>query len=530
MNGREWISLILLLLVSFAGSAYSAIKVAGIDQATLPPNAAGTKLLAKPIAAHFTGNLGGLQLPPVFSDNMVLQRKTPIPFWGIADANELVTVQLGNLIKNTKARTDGRWQIIFPAQKATYSPLTIEIKTTKHTQLFKNVLIGDVWLCAGQSNMYFPLKQSTGGDSIINLADSSLPLRLFNFKQFAQTENRAWDSIELLKANQLDFFSGQWQTNQKAEAASFSAIGYVFGKKIMETEKIPVGMIEIAVGGSPLISWVSRKALENNPLFAPAFQDWRNTDFLVPWCRSRADVNLQRAKNNFQRHTYEPSYNFEAALKKIIPFPVKGVLWYQGESDAENAGLFEQLFPLFVQDWRTQWDTNLPFYYVQLSGIDRPAWNHFRDLQRRLLRAVPNTGMVVSSDCGDSLDVHYKNKIPVGERLSRLALADTYKWPVTSGGPLFTSAVISNRKIIISFQNANGLKTADGKAIRGFEILTHNGNFIKADAVIQNNKIIIPIPWGITPEKIAYAWQPFTRANLVNEDLLPASTFIETIK
>lgn len=304
----------------------------------------------------------------------------------------------------------------------------------------------------------------------------------------------------------------------------------MFAQKIQQEEKVPVGIIEIAVGGSPLISWVSRNALQNNPLFEPALNNWRQSDYIMQWCRERANVNLANAQNKLQRHPYEPAYNFEAAIEKLSPFPVKGILWYQGESDAENAALYEKLFPVFVADWRAWWRQNLPFYYVQLSSINRPSWNYFRDVQRKSLNVIPNAGMAVSSDLGDSSDVHYKNKIPVGLRLARLALTQTYHRDGLPAGPLFQTMKRINNTVEISFRYANGLHASNNKDITGFKILTNEGVFVPTQARAHQDKIYISIPRHLKAIAIAYGWEPFTRANLVNKEQLPASTFLEYFK
>lgn len=495
----------------------------------LHPNEAGAAILANTVYQHITGNFGGLQLPDVFTSNMVLQRNEPIKIWGKANTGTVVQVKFLHQQKLIKVGMDGSWQVIFPATKANSQPQVLEINNEGKTIQLNNILIGDVWLCSGQSNMYFSVQQSMGADNILQKADVAAPLRLFKYKPFAETDNTAWTTEELQKANELKFFSGSWQLNQKESIAGFSAVAYAFGSEILREEKVPVGLIEVAVGGSPLLSWVSRLSLESSPLFALSFNNWTQSDYLMQWCRERALTNIKNATNPLQRHSYQPSFNFESGIAPLTPFPLTGIIWYQGESDAENAELYQKLFPLFVKDWRTQWKKDLPLYYVQLSSIERPSWNYFRDAQRRMLSVIPNSGMAVSSDLGDRKDVHPKNKFPIGNRLARLALNKTYKKNVLSNGPLFQSAKTTSGQIEIIFSEAEGLKTADGKVLRGFEIYNEKGIFVPVSAIIKNNKVIIAKPQKSRTKKIAYGWQSFTDANLVNKDGLPASTFIETI-
>ncbi|MBS1760773.1 MAG: sialate O-acetylesterase [Bacteroidetes bacterium] len=494
------------------------------------PTEEGAAILANTVYQNLSGNFGGLQLPDIFTNNMVLQRNEPIKIWGKANAGTVVQAKFSQLKKSVKATNDGTWEIVLPASPANSQPQILEISNEEKLIQFNNILIGDVWLCSGQSNMYFSVKESAEADSVLQKADEAIPLRLFKYKPFAETDGHVWTAEELQRANNLNFFSGSWQLNDKQNVAPFSAVALAFGSKIVKEEKVPIGLIEVAVGGSPLISWVSRLSLESSPLFVQAFKNWTKSDFIMQWCRERAALNMKEATNPLQRHSYEPSFNFEAGIAKIAPFPIKGIIWYQGESDAENAELFEKLFPQFVQDWRKQWNKNLPFYYVQLSSIERPSWNYFRNAQRRMLSIVPNSGMAVSSDLGNKTDVHPKRKAPVGERLARLALKNTYHKNITASGPMFLSAKKIGNQIELIFSNSFGLKTTDNMSLRGFELLTNQGVFVPVSAIIKNDKVYIDIPKNIQVQKVAYAWQPFTTANLVNKENLPASTFIENIK
>lgn len=501
------------------------------DANTLHPNVQGAAKLGEVIFQNITGDFGGLKTADIFTDNMVLQRDKPIPVWGTANAGTVVAVSLNDRTVATHTAADGKWRVIFPAMKASASPHTMTLENEGKKITFKNILVGDVWLCSGQSNMEFPLAKAAGGKETAGQADETKPFRLFRYRPYAETNAVAWDSIALAKANDLDFFSGRWRLNNNEAAAEFSAVGYYFGKKIREEENIPVGLIEVAVGGSPLISWLDRLTLEADPLFEPALHDWRHSDYIMKWCRDRAAENLKNATAPLQRHPYDPCFNFEAGIAKIIPFPIKGVIWYQGESDAENAELFGKLFPVFVKDWRSKWGYDFPLYYVQLSRINRPSWNYFRDMQRRLLKEVPNSGMAVSSDLGDSVNVHYTDKQPVGLRLADLALHDTYgRTNVVPGGPMVMDAKKTGREIVISFSESGGLRVSDGKSLRGFEVVTNKGYFLPVKAAIENNQVILEVPLKEQVEKVVYGWKPYTTANLVNGAGLPASTFMMNLR
>lgn len=499
------------------------------DAATIHPGQRGAYLIGQIVYKHLSGDFGGLQLPPLFTDHMILQRQHTIRIWGSANAGDTVSVKLGPNKLKTIAGINGKWQVELPKMNASFQPQMLQISDGKKTITVKDILIGDVWICAGQSNMDFPLFRSTNSGTLLSKSDITRPIRLFNFKVSVQTDQRPWTEKEMEKANELDFFSGTWQQDSKESAKQFSAVGYSFGSTIYQNEKIPIGLIQVAVGGAPLISWVSRESLLSNPLFASSFANWRQSDYIMSWCRQRADLNLQNATTSLQRHPYEPSYNFEAAIAKLTPYPVKGIVWYQGESDAENCELYEKLFPLFVQDWRQHWKTNLPVYYVQLSSIERPSWNYFRDAQRRLLNQVPVSYMAITSDLGHPTDVHYPDKLPVGERLARQALKHTYGKNLTPSGPLFKSLNVKGKQIRITFDFAKGLKVSHGNTLTGFELLTDRGKMIPVAGIIKNDKVYLKIPADVSAKKVLYGWQPFTRANLINSYGLPASTFIENL-
>lgn len=501
------------------------------DPPTLHPNKAGAKKLSEVVYQHITGDFGGLKIADIFTDNMVLQREKPISIWGTANAGTKVSVDFDHQTAFVSTGSDGKWRISFPARNASSAPERMTIENEGTRKVFGNILIGDVWLASGQSNMFFPLSAATGGKEAAANANPGQNLRLFKYAPYAETDAVAWDSAVLEKANTLDFFHGQWKLNEPSATGEFSAVAYWFGKKIQQEENIPIGIIELAVGGSPQISWLSRLTLEADPLFEPALNDWRHSDYIMQWCRQRADLNLKNTDFTYQRHPYDPAFNFEAGVAKIINFSVKGVIWYQGESDAENAELFGKLFPVFVRDWRQQWGYDFPFYYVQLSSINRPSWPYFRDMQRQMLVKVSNSGMVVTSDLGDPENVHYADKKPVGIRLADMALNHNYgRKDVVPNGPMVEAVYEKNNHIEIEFSNGTGMKTSDGKALRGFKILDPDGNIFPVAAIVKNKKVVIDLTGNRKVVKVMYGWEPFTRANLVNRAGLPASTFMMEVE
>jgi sialate O-acetylesterase len=490
----------------------------------LHPTTEGATILAQTVYGNITQDFGGLQLAPIFTDNMVLQRNQPIAIYGNANGGDKVEITLNNHKEVVTTNLYGKWKASFPAMKSGGTH-QINVSSNGKYLVLKNILIGDVWFCSGQSNMAFPLQKSENGTAEVKNAISNTSLRLLNFKVIQETDDIAWDSTTLAKTNQLKYFSGKWAISDSISAKDFSAIAYYFGQHIIREENVPIGLIQVAVGGSPIESWIDRYTLEHDDKVVDVLTNWRKSDFIMPWVRSRADVNLKNATNPKQRHPYDPSYNYEAGVTQFTQFPIKGILWYQGESNAHNVELYQHLLPTLVQSWRKAWGTALPFYYVQLSSIDRPTWPSFRDMQNKIQKEIQNSGMAISMDYGDSTNVHPIKKKQIADRLALLALHNTYEKPVTANGPSPLKAIQKGNVIAISFTNTKQLATANKNEVLGFELVTEKGIRIESKATISENQILIDIPKNEKIKTILYAWKPYTTANLVNEANLPCSTF-----
>ncbi|MGV3504932.1 MAG: GDSL-type esterase/lipase family protein [Adhaeribacter sp.] len=490
----------------------------------LHPTAEGAGIMARTLGSYLTGSYGGLRLNPVFADHMVLQQKMPIPVHGTADVGEEVTLTWGKEQVKTKAGADGRWKVLLAPKKAG-GPYQMEVATAAKKILVQDILVGEVWLCSGQSNMAFPLQAAQGGREELPLVQHTGRIRLLHMKPLAETGNFAWDSATLRQVNQLQYFSGTWRRCDSISARDFSAVAYYFGRQLHRQLNVPIGLIQVAVGGSNTESWIDRATLKHHPQFVDLLATWRTSDFILDWCRERAGVNLKNAAIAKQRHPYEPAYNFEAGIAPFTSFPVKGVIWYQGESNTHNEALHAELFRSLVKSWRQHWGYDFPFYYVQLSSLNRPSWPNFRDGQRRLLSQIPHAGMAVSSDLGDSTDVHPRRKRQVGERLAWWALASTYGKNLPYSGPLLKSGKVKRHQVICTFSFGKGLQSSDGQALRGFEIAGSDLVFKKASAYVRGKKVIVSAPQVAQPRYVRYGWQPFTRANLSNRAALPASTF-----
>lgn len=494
---------------------------------SIHPDAKGAEILAKTVYSAITGDYGGLSMPITYSDHMVIQREKPIRISGNADTGDVVVVSLGNQKVETTVSSSGCWEVVLKPMKA-MTGLNLSIETDSQKLEYKNVAIGEVWLCSGQSNMAFMVNEMQDPAALDECEDSDL--RFLDMKGRWSTDNKRWSDEAIECVQNLEFYQQSgWSVCSEDSAKKFSAVAYFFGKKLRDSLNVPVGLICNAIGGSTTESWIDRYTLETQ---MPAIlNNWLDNDFIQQWARNRAATNIGAPQTGSIRHPYEPTYLFEAGILPLERYEIKGVIWYQGESNAHNIEVHEQLFRLLVSSWRKHWDNeNMPFNFVQLSSTDRASWPEFRNSQRLLSKEIAHTGMAVCSDVGDSLDVHPKAKAPVGERLARIALHDTYGMNIDHSGPEIKTAAIKYGKLILEFSNADGLRTSDGEPLRGFEIAGKDKRFKSADALIKNDKVIISIPDNIEPSYVRYAWQPFTRANLVNDSDLPTSTFLSEIE
>lgn len=490
------------------------------------PNVEGAQMLAEIVYKGITGNYGGLQMSPFYTDNMVLQYGRDLLIQGTANAGDKVTLSIAGQKHCTVADTDGQWHVTL-SPLAPGGPYTMRVEAGGKELQYNNVLAGEVWLCSGQSNMEFMLNQSATGREDIPLA-ANPNIRLYDMKARWRTNPVEWDASVLDSLNHLQYFRDtEWTECTPQTAARFSAIAYHFGRMLQDSLQVPIGLICNAVGGSPTEAWVSRRMLEFE--FPAILRNWTQNDFIQPWVRERSAQNVRKSANKFQRHPYEPCYLFESAILPMEQFPIRGVIWYQGESNAHNIEAHEHLFPRLVRSWRDYWqDADMPFYYVQLSSLNRPSWPLFRDSQRRMLATINNVGMAVSSDKGNPTDVHPTQKREVGQRLACLALNDTYGFHhVVPSGPLFSNVEFRKGMAYVSFDHADGLRPAnEGEELLTFEIAGEDRTFHPAKAVVlEDGRVKVWSKEVKHPTIVRYGWQPYTKANLVNSAGLPASTF-----
>ncbi len=510
----------------------------------LHPNPEGAEILAKTVHSALTGNYGGLSLPATYGDGMVMQRDRDFNIHGTANAGEKVSVRFLGQTQTTVAGADGKWSVPVKAQPAS-GPYTLTVKASSGTKTINDIWFGEVWLASGQSNMAFMISEMKDGEAHASGADTLSRLHLFNMPVLEVPAAYEWDPARLDSINRLQYFrAAQWERPSREAAMRFSAIGYLFGRALADSLGIHVGVICNAVGGSGVEDWIDRTTLET---YMPAvLRDWKNNDYLMDWSRGRAKLNLKKSTNPYQRHPYEPAYLFEAGIAPLEAYPVRGVLWYQGESNAHNVELYGRLFTLLEQSWREAWGrADMPFYTVQLSSISpRRSWPAFRNEQRRLALTLPHTYIAVSADLGDTLNVHPWRKAPVADRLTRLALHNTYgRRTLPAFGPTYAGFTQNGQRLVVRFNNVRalraqtGVNTPDavaGRAIAqlsdtplvGFEVAGTDGIFHAATATIQGTTVIVESAEVAEPVAVRYAWQPFTHANLTDENGIPASTFI----
>ena len=481
-----------------------------------------------------------LEIAKVFSSNMILQRDEPVTVWGKAAPGKIVEINLGVIIRKTAVGKDSVWKVSLPKQPASNQPQSLLISSGDTVVQFHNILIGDVWICIGQSNMEWPvMKEMYYKEEIKN---SYQPfLRLYNPTYAGKnTFNVSFTDSIVQNLTLEKFYKGQWQTCDSNSFKPMSAVGYYFGKKIANEINVPIGLINISIGGAPLETFIDKEVLKQNKQFSGKVNgDWLGNNALPVWIKERGKQNVGQlsdvpADENGKNHAFKPGFAYDAGIKSLLSLPVKGIVCYQGESNAqeiERVNEYAALSALMVSDYRKKWkQLQLPFYFVQLSSIDTvkykgELWPQFRNEQRKMLQLIPNSGMAVCSDIGAKDDVHPTNKKDVGERLARWALNKTYTQKIVPSGPLPLKATYSNGKVIVSFEYiAKGLKISDGKPLRGFSIDGMNDT----KAIIGDNGIIIPV--NTKPQYIYYGWKPFSDGNLINSENLPASTFKIPVK
>jgi len=447
-----------------------------------------------------------IKLPAIVSSNMVLQRNTTIKLWGWADAKEKITIKTSwiNQEMSVEADNNGTWYIEVKTNNSK-EPQTIKIKSNASDITLENILFGEVWLCSGQSNMQQPIKgydgQPTFG-SVMAIAKSNNPkLRLFTVDRVGSKTPS--DDVEKYTA---------WQQASPESVADFSAVAYFFGQQLQEILDVPVGLIHTSWGGSTVEAWMSSDAIKQYQTV--------NLD----------EVDITKQTNQI------PTALFNSMINPLIPYTIKGVLWYQGESNRNEPEKYKEFFPAMVKDWKNRWEIgDFPFYYVQIAPymygnnkafqtVDNSAF--MREAQLQCLDLIPNSGIAITMDVGDDYSIHPPKKKEVADRLLFNALNQTYGYKsVDYAAPIFDSQEIKDGGIIVKFKNAErGLYSYN--ELEGFEIAGEDKVFYPANAKIVNHKdILVKSENVLNPVAVRYAWRNWIVGTLYDVNLLPASSF-----
>ncbi|MFY8229844.1 MAG: sialate O-acetylesterase [Opitutales bacterium] len=479
-----------------------------------------------------------LRLPAVFSDHMVLQRDKAVAVWGWADAAEEVTIEFAGQKKAAKADASGQWSLRL-------DPLTASAESRRLTATGKDgrkaevsdVLVGDVWLGSGQSNMAMTVNRAKDFEQ--EKTASTFPL-IRHFKEesagaaTAQTQSK-----------------GKWLACTPDNVGAFSATLYFFGREIHREVGVPIGLINSSVGGTPIESWIAPEVQETKPELSAALKAQSAALPKIDPEKAKADyaVELKKFKaakakavaegtkaprpprNAAEVSERKGSYGqlFNGKVAPLVPYTLKGMLWYQGEANSSDtrAPLYVHQLSALVTDWRARWGEELPFAWVQLPNFSRPGegWPLMRESMLKTL-SLPKTGMAVTIDIGEAKDIHPKNKQEVGRRLSLWALGNVYGRKVAAAsGPLPAGHEIKGAEVVVTLTHAEGLKTRDGAPVKGFQLAGTDKQWKPAAARIDGAKLVVTSAEVAAPVALRYAWLDFPETNLVNSADLPASPF-----
>jgi len=476
-----------------------------------------------------------VKLPALFSDHMVLQADRADAVWGWASPGEKVSVSLAGQTKTATAGADGKWQLRLDPLPAG-GPHVMKVQGTNAISV-QDVLVGEVWLGSGQSNM--AMKVSGAKDFEQEQAAANQPkLRMFTVQREAVTTPQA-------------DCKGQWQVCTPENVGGFSATAYFFGRPLMESLKVPVGLINSSVGGTDIAAWTSDEVQQKVPALKAQIESWKERDTQFDMAKAKAEhekrmaawkeaaKKAREAKKSAPRAPkppVEPQHDqnrpanlYNGMIAPLIPYTIRGAVWYQGEHNSrtpETGALYGVQLPLLIADWRARWGYDFPFAWVQLPNFTRPGggWEMVRESMLKSL-SVKDTGMAITIDIGQPENIHPVNKQEVGRRLAMWALAKVYGKPGASSGPIPAGHEIRGQEVCVRFQHADGGLVAKGGALRGFVIAGADRQWVQAQARIEGNSVIVSSPQVKQPVAVRYAWSDNPDCNLYNGAGLPASPF-----
>ncbi len=473
-----------------------------------------------------------VRLPRLFADHMVVQQGRAIPVWGWADNGEKVSVTFRGRTVTVVAQGGG-WMVQLGKAPAG-GPYELVV-AGKNTITLRNVLVGEVWICSGQSNMEWPLSRTYEAEAA--MAAANYPkLRLFR--------------VERMKANEpISDVQGAWKECAPAAVKDFSAVAYYFGRDLHKALNVPVGLIETAWGGSPAEVWMSKDILEGNADFRKSILDaypaayQRYRENLAKWEAESERLKKEGREQKSPRPgiPWKPTELYNGMIAPLTPFAIQGAIWYQGESNAGRAFQYRTLFTEMIRNWRRDWrQGDFPFLLVQLAPWDKGKkrsmeeitsapvesdWAELREAQFLSTRMLPRVGMAVITDVGDKDDIHPQKKEPVGGRLAVAAQAMVYGRKVEYSGPVFKSMQVQGSKAVIRFDHVGrGLEARGGK-LSGFAVAGADNKFVWAEAEIQGAQVIVHSPQVAAPVSVRFGWADYPVVNLWNKDGLPAVPF-----
>lgn len=484
--------------------------------------------------------IANVRLPSIFTDHMVLQRQMPLPVWGWASPGEAVTVKIADQTHTTRADETGKWRVTL-ASLSPGGPVTLEVSGNNKV-LVSDILIGEVWICAGQSNMEWPVKDSANADLVIATADHP-DIRLITV------------ATPGTEAPEKDFH-GHWETCTPQSIVEFSAVGYGFGCELLQHLHVPIGLIDVSWGGSACEAWNRRDRMEGNPLYAGDLENSDKSCAAYKKAPEWADYTARLEKWRQQAHDAEQAGEHEPAgrpsdvspvtsqgragniynsrLTPIMPFGIRGVIWYQGESNVGRGQQYREMFPLLIQSWRKDWaQGDFPFYWVQLANFAPEPLDQWaelpelREAQTLALDRLPNTGQAVIIDLGDAHDIHPRNKLEVAKRLARLALTEDYSKKFACRSPQFDSMEKQPGRVLVRMKDVGDhLITTQTGRVLSFEIAGEDQKWVNANALIVGKDTIEAKSESVRePVAVRYAWAGSPVCNLYSDDGLPATPF-----
>jgi sialate O-acetylesterase len=489
------------------------------------------------LAAGAATATADITLAPLFRDGAVLQRDQPLTIWGTAAAAEKVEIKFRRQTSSVITGADGRWRVTLKAEKASSEPSELTANGA-NTVVVRDLLVGDVWLCSGQSNMAFLVRGAGNADQAIAAAD---------FPQI-----RHFKVSNVVATAPADDVAGAWVTCSSATVGSFSAVAYFFARDLHQRLQVPIGIVNSSWGGTQIESWISERALRSDPASREVFARWQarldehpakmaeHAAAVAKWeseqaaakSEGRTFTRAAPAKPEGPGSRWLPGGLYNAMIAPLVPYGLRGALWYQGETNAPRHAEYGSLFTTLIKQWRADFGQPLPFYFVQLANFESgtgnkgDAWAFLREAQAQAL-SLPNTGMAVTIDIGEPTDIHPKNKAEVGRRLALHARRQLFGEKVETDGPRFASAKREGEAMRVRFTHAKGLRLeppkTDGRV--SFEIAGRNQKFVPADARVEGDTLVVSADGVAAPVAVRYAWRNSPDARLFNGAGLTAAPF-----